>query len=90
LDFAARPLTPVPFSRHLPDMNIPWQELQPETLRSLIEDFVSRDGTDYGAEEISAEKKMEQVLNLLKNKQAQIVFDPITESCGLVDFNSTK
>ncbi len=29
-------------------MIVPWQELEPDTLDNLIQEFVSRDGTDYG------------------------------------------
>lgn len=32
-------------------MIIPWQELTPETLENLIESYVLREGTDYGAQE---------------------------------------
>ena len=34
-------------------MIIPWQELEPETLRSIAESVVLREGTDYGFEELS-------------------------------------
>ena len=36
-------------------------QLSPEALRSLIEEFVTRDGTDYGAVERSVEEKIAQV-----------------------------
>ena len=34
-------------------MIVPWQEPEPETLDNLIQEFVSRDGTDYGEQEYS-------------------------------------
>ena len=64
-------------------MDIPWQELKPETLRALIEEFVSRAGTDYGHQEISFDTKCEQVQRLLKSGKAKVVFDPETESCDI-------
>ena len=64
-------------------MDIPWEQLEPETLRALISEFVSRDGTDYGVREASHETKVEQVYRLLKQKQVKIVFDPDTESCDI-------
>ncbi|MGZ3687419.1 MAG: YheU family protein [Bdellovibrionota bacterium] len=64
-------------------MDIPWEQLQPETLQALIEEFVSRDGTDYGAVEISMESKTRQVHRLLQQKRIKVVFDPDTESCDL-------
>lgn len=64
-------------------MDIPWQELQPETLRALIEEFVTRDGTDYGEKEAAFETKVRQVHQLLVEGKIKIVFDPETESCDL-------
>lgn len=64
-------------------MNIPWQELKPETLRALIEEFVSREGTDYGHQEASFETKVGHVERLLKDGKARVVFDPETESCDI-------
>ncbi len=36
-------------------------QLSPEALRGLIEEFVTRDGTDYGAVERIVEEKIAQV-----------------------------
>jgi len=62
-------------------MDIPWEELQPETLRSMIEEYVTRDGTDYGVAEADFETKIRQVQRLLSSKKLKIVFDAETESC---------
>lgn len=64
-------------------MNIPWQELKPETLRAVIEEFVSRDGTDYGQNEASLESKVETVHQLLRSGKVVVVFDLETESCDI-------
>ena len=64
-------------------MDIPWQSLQTETLRSLIEEFVSRDGTDYGLREASLESKVEDVHRLLRDQKAHVVFDVDTQSCDI-------
>lgn len=66
-------------------IEIPWQDLEAETLQSLILEFVTRDGTDYGLEEISAERKVEQVLAGIKNKHWVIVFDADNEQCNIID-----
>ncbi|WP_460549631.1 YheU family protein, partial [Geodermatophilus aquaeductus] len=47
-------------------MIIPWQDLAPETLDSLIESFVLREGTDYGEHERSLEQKVADVRRQLK------------------------
>lgn len=64
-------------------MNIPWEQLQPETLQAVIEEFVSRDGTDYGQTEARFSTKVEQVLHLLKTKKAGIVFDLESGTCDI-------
>jgi uncharacterized protein YheU (UPF0270 family) len=64
-------------------MDIPWQKLQPETLLRLIDEFVTRDGTDYGIREASHETKLAQVERLLKDGKIKVVFDPETESVDL-------
>lgn len=59
-------------------------DLSPEALRGLVEEFVTRDGTDYGDVERSIEEKMAQVTAQLASGEARIVFDPETESASIV------
>jgi uncharacterized protein len=63
---------------------IPHTELSSDALRSVIESFVLREGTEYGAHDISLEQKVAQVLRQLQRKEAQIVFDPNLESIDIV------
>jgi len=56
-------------------MIIPHHELSPEALQGVIEDFVSRDGTDYGATEIALAAKVAQVRRQLDEGTAVIFFD---------------
>jgi uncharacterized protein YheU (UPF0270 family) len=64
-------------------MDIPWQKLLPTTLNALIEEFVTRQGTDYGEQEMAQEFKVKQVHRLLLQGKVRVVFDPETESCDL-------
>jgi len=64
-------------------MNIPFQELAAETLTAIIEEFISREGTDYGVHETSLEKKVQQVTNQLKRGEIVVTFDPESQSCDL-------
>ncbi|MBL4729684.1 MAG: YheU family protein [Gammaproteobacteria bacterium] len=64
-------------------MNIPFQELAAETLTAIIEEFISREGTDYGVHETSLEKKVQQVMNQLKRGEIVVTFDPESQSCDL-------
>jgi len=64
-------------------MEIPWETLEPLTLRAVIEEFVSRDGTDYGHQEASLDSKVEDVYRLLRQNKVRVVFDVDTESCDI-------
>lgn len=65
-------------------IEIPHQRLEPSTLRALVEDFVTRDGTDYGLYECPLETKVHQVMAQLKSGEVIIVFDEQQQSCQLV------
>jgi uncharacterized protein YheU (UPF0270 family) len=43
-------------------VEIPYKELSAEALRSIIEEFVLREGTEYGARDFSLEEKIQHVL----------------------------
>ncbi|HTV00307.1 MAG TPA: YheU family protein [Luteitalea sp.] len=59
-------------------------QLEPDTLRAVVESFVLREGTDYGLNETSLEVKVAQVLRQVYRGEAHITFDPGTASVNLV------
>ena len=59
-------------------------DLEPDTLRAVIESFVLREGTDYGVHETALEEKVAQVLMQLRRGEAHITFDPATESINVL------
>ncbi len=65
-------------------MEIPWQRLSAEVLDAVIEEFVSREGTEYGAEDYTMAEKVAQVRLQLHRGEAAIDFDPDTETCHLI------
>ena len=65
-------------------LKIPYDQLNPETLHGVVEEFVTRDGTDYGEFEVPFETKTSQVLGQLKSGQAVIIFDQKTETCNIL------
>lgn len=71
-------------------MIIPFRELSPEALRGVIEEFVTRDGTDYGESEIPLETKIQQVLNQLHTGKVAITFDKRTETCNILPSGDIK
>lgn len=64
-------------------MIIPYRELEPDTLVRLIEDFVTREGTDNG-DETPLEQRVARVRHALERGEAVIVFNPLNEQCGLM------
>ncbi|SNR90966.1 MULTISPECIES: YheU family protein [Pseudomonas] len=63
-------------------MLIPANMLQAETLTLLIEDFVTRDGTDNG-DETPLQTRVLRVRQALDKGEAVIIFDPESEQCQL-------
>ena len=78
----------VPFtsdeSEDTPPVEIPYDSLSLVALRGLIEEFVSRAGTDYGLHEKSMESKVEDVMTQLASGEARVVYDPKTETANIV------
>jgi uncharacterized protein len=65
-------------------MQIPYERLSQEVLRGIVEEYITREGTDYGLRAYTLEEKVEQVYRALKSGDAKIVFDPETETCSIV------
>lgn len=65
-------------------MIIPYEQINPDALRGLVEEFVSRDGTDYGWNETSLATKVTQVLQQIKQGLVVIVYDSETQSCNII------
>ncbi len=69
-------------------MKIPYKDLSEDALNGVLDDYVLREGTDYGdfAEgeaKLSLEAKRSAVLGLLESGEAQLWFDPQTETTTL-------
>ncbi len=64
-------------------MKIPYQELAEETLEAVIEEFISREGTEYGAREYTLEQKVQQVKEQLQRGDIVLSYDPESQSCHL-------
>lgn len=61
-------------------IRIPFDQLAPETLRAVIEEFVTRDGTDL----VDAPVKVEQVQRLLRRGEVEMWFDRDSGSCNIL------
>jgi len=65
-------------------MLIPHQQLSADVLYSLIEEFVLREGTDYGIEEVSIEQKVQEVQQQLEQGIVVIQYSEEYESVNIV------
>ena len=65
-------------------MIIPHEQLSADALQGLIEEFVTRDGTDYGLSETPTHIKVEQVKRHLDQGTAVILYDNPDSSYTLV------
>jgi hypothetical protein len=63
---------------------VPHTSLSAEALLGVIENFVLREGTDYGSRIVSHEEKVAQVRRQLERGEARIVFDPNDSSVTIV------
>lgn len=63
---------------------IPVARLPEETLYSLLEEFASRDGTDYGERELSLTEKVANLQNQLNRGDLTLLFDTDGEQWDLL------
>ena len=82
-----RPLAASPIRVYMTESTItliPPDRLQPATLRSLIEEFVTRDGTRYGHREPTMEEMVGAVQRQFRMGEVLIVFDEDSETCTIL------
>jgi uncharacterized protein YheU (UPF0270 family) len=60
------------------------ERLSKEALQGLIEEFVTRDGTDTGYTDGSLEESVKMVMRQLRRGDVIIVFDEATETANIV------
>ena len=65
-------------------VEVPWEQLESDVLHKLVEEFVSREGTEYGEQEVMLNTKVKQVIEQLKAKKATITFDPETQTTHII------
>ena len=65
-------------------IEIPLDRLSSDLLNAIIEEFINREGTDYGVSEVSLETKIQQVKKQISRGDIVITFDHTTETCNLL------
>ena len=69
---------------------IPYEKISMEALEGLIEEFVTRDGTDTGYEKKSLVNDVAMVKRQLKRGDAVIVYDKSTKTSNIVSRDHLK
>jgi uncharacterized protein YheU (UPF0270 family) len=64
-------------------MRISHLQLSPAALRAVIEEFVTRDGTDHS----SVEQRIQLVLRQLDVGSVELHFEQETETCNILPMN---
>ncbi len=65
-------------------VRVPPGQLSPDALEGLLEEFVSRDGTDYGERELSLDEKRDNLHQALKRGDIAILYDLDSEHWDFV------
>lgn len=65
-------------------MIIPWTSLSEDALRGVIEEFITREGTEYGLVEYRLSEKVDQIRRQLRENIVRVVYDAETNSVSLV------
>ncbi len=64
-------------------MKIPWRSLSESALTGLIQEFVTREGTEYGRQEVAVGTKVEQVMGQLRSGKVEIIYDEETHTTSI-------
>jgi len=65
-------------------IDIPLERINPETLRKMIEEFVTREWSELSDSEFTLDEKVGQVMQQLKDKRARIVYDSTSETWNII------
>ena len=65
-------------------IGIPWDSLSETALRGIVEEFVTREGTEYGARPVSLDEKRQAVMRQLEAGEVLITFNDEDQTCSLI------
>ena len=68
-------------------VEVPFGALTRAAIDGLVDEYVTRDGTDYGLEEEPLQAKRSAVLARLQSGEAVVVFDTATETANILSKN---
>ena len=64
--------------------DIPMDRIDPDTLRKMIEEFVTREWSELADSEYTLDEKIDQVMQQLKDNRAKIVYDNTSETWNII------
>lgn len=70
-------------------IEIPREKLSDDALIGVIDEFILREGTDYGSVELSLDAKRDRLLKQLDRGEVKIVFETESQSVTLVKTDQT-
>ncbi|MFT6274937.1 MAG: hypothetical protein ACJAZ0_001026 [Halioglobus sp.] len=71
-------------------VNVPWARLDPLVLDALLEEFASRDGTDYGEVEVKLSQRIAQLRSKLSSSKLFLLYDSDSAEWDLVDSDAAQ
>ena len=63
---------------------VPYERLDPDTLRRVISEFVTREWEEVGSTSYTLEQKISQVMSQLRSGKARLVFDLDANTCNII------
>ena len=64
-------------------MIVPWKDISPDALESIISEFILREGTDYGETEFSHQDKINQIKHQLTTGEVVVFYSELHESVDI-------
>ena len=65
-------------------IDLPLDRINPETLRKMVEEFVTREWSELADSDYTLEEKVDRVLQQLKDHRARIVYDQTSETWNII------
>jgi uncharacterized protein YheU (UPF0270 family) len=69
---------------HEEGIEIPFEQINPDTLLNMLREFVTREWADLGDSGYTLDDKVNQVLRQLESHSAKVVYDVATESWNIM------
>ena len=69
---------------HEEGIEIPYEQINPETLLNMLREFVTREWVDLRDSDCTLDDKVSQVLQQLETHNAKVLYDLSTESWNIV------